>query len=204
MHINTPYDHVLDENSPNNKKAQWRQCSLGIFSSDTTVQQETHNFLSDWNCRVITQGWENFSMSHQKSSYLRSSGNGESSRLWLLPLWVVIVVVHVDGGETVSVSVSELRLPTDQLFIPLIYQYGERLWNYIYRGKPDELGKKLVPVPLCPPQITQGTDPGANPGLRGQRGVTNRLSHMSTHSVPIMNQPLSQIFTQSLATRSVG
>jgi hypothetical protein len=49
-------------------------------------------------------------------------------------------------------------------------QLMEQQWNKIDRGKP-------VPVPLCPPQISHGLDLGSNPGLRGERPVTNRLSH---------------------------
>jgi hypothetical protein len=38
----------------------------------------------------------------------------------------------------------------------------------ILTGKIEELEAKLVPLPLCPPQISH-IDPGANPGLRGER-----------------------------------
>jgi hypothetical protein len=40
-------------------------------------------------------------------------------------------------------------------------------WNW--RGKTEVLGEKPVPVPLCPPQIPHGLDPGSNPGLRDDR-----------------------------------
>jgi hypothetical protein len=54
-------------------------------------------------------------------------------------------------------NVSELLSLTDILFIPLmIYEYGERRWNDIDRGKTEELGEKPVPVPLRPPQIPHG------------------------------------------------
>jgi hypothetical protein len=43
-----------------------------------------------------------------------------------------------------------------------------------WQGKTEVLGEKSVPVPLCPPHITK---PGSNPGLRGERPATNRLSH---------------------------
>jgi hypothetical protein len=43
-------------------------------------------------------------------------------------------------------------------------------------GKNRQLGEKPVPVPLCPPQISHGLDLGPNPGLRGERPATNRLS----------------------------
>jgi hypothetical protein len=44
-------------------------------------------------------------------------------------------------------------------------------------GENRQLGEKPVPVPLCPPQISHGLDPGSNPGLRVERPATNRLSH---------------------------
>jgi hypothetical protein len=44
-------------------------------------------------------------------------------------------------------------------------------------GKNRQLGEKPVPVPLCTPQISHGLDLGSNPGLRGERPATNRLSH---------------------------
>jgi hypothetical protein len=40
-----------------------------------------------------------------------------------------------------------------------------------------QLGEKSVPVPLCPPKISHGSDLGSKPGLRGERPATNRLSH---------------------------
>jgi hypothetical protein len=40
-----------------------------------------------------------------------------------------------------------------------------------------QLGEKPVPVPLCPPQISHGLDLESNPGLRGERPASNRLSH---------------------------
>jgi hypothetical protein len=53
--------------------------------------------------------------------------------------------------------VSELLPLTDILFIlQMIYEYGERRWNDIDRGKPKIIGEKPVPVPLCPPQIPHG------------------------------------------------
>jgi hypothetical protein len=44
-------------------------------------------------------------------------------------------------------------------------------------GENRQLGEKPVPVPLFPPQISHGLDLGSNPGLRGERPATNRLSH---------------------------
>jgi hypothetical protein len=48
-------------------------------------------------------------------------------------------------------------------------------------GENRQLGEKPVPVPLCPPQIPHGLDLGSNPGLRGERPATNRLSHGTVH-----------------------
>jgi hypothetical protein len=55
---------------------------------------------------------------------------------------------------------------------------------------PEELGKGPVPVPLSPPQITHH-DPGANPGLRGKRPATNRLSHGSKYLITLFTLHLN-------------
>jgi hypothetical protein len=49
----------------------------------------------------------------------------------------------------------------------------------ILTGETEVLGEKPVPLPLCPPQIS--TDLGSNPGMRGERQATNRLSHGTAH-----------------------
>jgi hypothetical protein len=42
---------------------------------------------------------------------------------------------------------------------------------------PKYAGEKPVPEPLSPPQIPRGLNRESNPGLRGDRPATNRLSH---------------------------
>jgi hypothetical protein len=49
-----------------------------------------------------------------------------------------------------------------------------------WQGKTEELGEKPAPVPLCPPKFPPGD---ANPGLRGERPATNRLS-LGKHPPP--------------------
>jgi hypothetical protein len=49
-------------------------------------------------------------------------------------------------------------------------------------GENRQLGEKPVPVPLCPPQISHGLTPRSNPGLRGERPATNRLSHGTAYT----------------------
>jgi hypothetical protein len=65
--------------------------------------------------------------------------------------------------------VSELRPPTSLLLIPqIIYEYGQPRWNDIDRIKPKNSATLYTANPIW-------TDPGANPGLRGE--TTNHLSH---------------------------
>jgi hypothetical protein len=64
----------------------------------------------------------------------------------------------------------------DEQFFTKFLQLMERQWNEIGREN-RQLGEKPVPLPLCPPQISHGLDLGSNPGLRGERPATNRLSH---------------------------
>jgi hypothetical protein len=56
---------------------------------------------------------------------------------------------------------------------PRWYEFGERRWNDILSGKTEELGEKPVPVP----QIPQGLNRRANPGLCRERPATNDLCH---------------------------
>jgi hypothetical protein len=52
----------------------------------------------------------------------------------------------------------------------------EHRWNEIDRGKPKYWGKTCPSATLSTTNPTW-TDPGSNPGLRGGRLATNRLSH---------------------------
>jgi len=73
--------------------------------------------------------------------------------------------------------VSELLPLTDILFIPqMIYEYGERRWNDIDREN-RRTRRKTCPSATLSTTNPTWIDPGANPGLRGERPATNRLSH---------------------------
>jgi hypothetical protein len=81
-----------------------------------------------------------------------------------------------------------MRGSTGVLFIPSVHEYGEM----ILTGETELLGEKPVPLSLCPPQFHM-TDPGANPGLRGEMSAANSLSH------EVINY-YSFIFTLCIAT----
>jgi hypothetical protein len=57
------------------------------------------------------------------------------------------------------------------------------------QGKTEKLGEKPVPVPLYPPQIPRGLT-RTNPGLRGERLATSRLSHGTAHILLLARQIL--------------
>jgi hypothetical protein len=52
----------------------------------------------------------------------------------------------------------------------------EQWWNDIFAGETEELGENLPSATLSTTNPTW-IDPGTNPGLRGERPATNRLSH---------------------------
>ena len=52
----------------------------------------------------------------------------------------------------------------------------EHRWNEIDRGKPKYSGETCPSATLSTTNLT-GTDPGSNPGPRGERPATYRLSH---------------------------
>jgi hypothetical protein len=57
-----------------------------------------------------------------------------------------------------------------------VLQVMEHQWNEIDRGKPTTRRKTCLSATLSTTNLTW-TDPGSNPGLRGERPATNRLSH---------------------------
>jgi hypothetical protein len=57
-------------------------------------------------------------------------------------------------------------------------------------GENRQLGEKPVSVPLCPPQISHGLDLGSNPGLRGERPATNRLSRGTAWGFALSTDPI--------------
>jgi hypothetical protein len=61
-------------------------------------------------------------------------------------------------------------------FFYQVLQLMEHQWNKINRGKPTTRRKTCPSATLSSTNLTW-TDPGSNPGLRGERPVTNRLSH---------------------------
>jgi hypothetical protein len=68
----------------------------------------------------------------------------------------------------------------------------EHRWNEIDRGKPKYSGGKTCPSATLSTTKPTWTDPGSNPGLRGERPATNRLSHDTafwsfTRSHPVEN-----------------
>jgi len=47
----------------------------------------------------------------------------------------------------------------------------------VLQSKTELLQTKSIPLPLCQPQMWNGTGPGPNPSLRGEKPATNCLSH---------------------------
>jgi hypothetical protein len=93
----------------------------------------------------------------------------------------ILILLHVRHIENCFVTLlllmamgcSELRPSTGLLFIPqVISEHGEPRWNDTDRGKPKNLEK------ICPSATLSTTNPTrTDPGLRGERPATNRLSH---------------------------
>jgi hypothetical protein len=64
--------------------------------------------------------------------------------------------------------------------------------------------RKPVPAPLCPPQIPLDQTPGSNPGRRGGKPATNRLSYgaaiIQQLHLYLWNSPLLFISTTNVTT----
>jgi hypothetical protein len=61
-------------------------------------------------------------------------------------------------------------------FFCQVLQLMEQQWKEIDRGKPTIRRQTCPSATLSTTNVTW-TDPGSNPGLRGERPATNRLSH---------------------------
>jgi hypothetical protein len=57
------------------------------------------------------------------------------------------------------------------------YEFGERRWNDILTGENRRTRRKICPSATLSTTNPTWIDPGANPGLRGERPATNDLSH---------------------------
>jgi hypothetical protein len=65
--------------------------------------------------------------------------------------------------------------------LPRWYEFGERRWNDILTGKNRRTRRKTCPSVTLSTTNPTWIDPGANPGLRGERPATNDLSHGTDH-----------------------
>jgi hypothetical protein len=64
------------------------------------------------------------------------------------------------------------------MFFFSFFQVMEHWWNEIDRGKPKYSGEKTCPSATSSTTNPTWIDPGLNPGLRGERPETNRLSQV--------------------------
>jgi hypothetical protein len=84
----------------------------------------------------------------------------------------------------VGSSPNSVHSATVVIYRPIVpapgdYDDGEIGGMMIGRGN-RSIRRKPAPVPLCPPQ-TPHACPGANPGRRGGKPATNRLSYGTAH-----------------------
>jgi hypothetical protein len=74
-----------------------------------------------------------------------------------------------------------------KMFVPLmIYEYGERPWNDTDRGNLRNSEKNLSQRHF----VHHKSHMGANPGLRGERPATNRLSYATARYRNTLKPPL--------------
>jgi hypothetical protein len=71
----------------------------------------------------------------------------------------------------------------------VIDEYGAMV-EWYFAGETEELGENLPSATLST-TIPTWIDPGVNPGLRGERPATNRLSHDMAYCYNYLNQTQS-------------
>jgi hypothetical protein len=125
---------------------------------------------------------------------------------------LVEIYRYFRGALSISDGVSnvyELLPLTDIFFIPLmVHEYGKRRWN------DTDMGNQRTRRKTCPSATLSTTkptriDPGANPGLRGDRPATNRLSNSMAligayclfHQGSVMTEAVTPLKRRLIATR---
>jgi hypothetical protein len=74
------------------------------------------------------------------------------------------------------------------------YEFGERRWNDILRGENRRTRRKTCHSATLSTINPTWIDPGANPGLRGERPATNNLSH-GTALISLVNSKTARILS---------
>jgi hypothetical protein len=74
----------------------------------------------------------------------------------------------------------------------VIDEYGAMVERYL-QGKPKYSERNLPSATLSTTNPTW-IDPGSNPGLRGERPATNRLSHGTADDVQLLKKFVSTLF----------
>jgi hypothetical protein len=62
--------------------------------------------------------------------------------------------------------------------------------------------KKPAPAPLCPPQNPTWLEAGVNPGSRGGKPATNRLSYGAAKTVPFHFEYFAMVLTSGIQSYS--
>jgi hypothetical protein len=76
---------------------------------------------------------------------------------------------------------------TDWPIVPAPGDYVDGEFGGMKIGKGNRsTRRKLTPTPLCPPQIPLDQTPGSNPGRRGRKPATNRLSYGAAYAIIIL------------------
>jgi hypothetical protein len=64
----------------------------------------------------------------------------------------------------------------------------EKQMEFRLAGKPKVLGENLPQRQFCPSQNPTRSDPGLNPGRRGGKPATNRLSYGATQGLYLLTE----------------
>jgi hypothetical protein len=86
-------------------------------------------------------------------------------------------------GRTAALRLIVQPCDEDEFFF-CFSNLMEHRWNKIDRGKPEVLRRKTFPSATLSTTNPTWTDPGLNPGLRGERSATDRLSHGTANIIP--------------------
>jgi hypothetical protein len=158
---------VIQENGLRMNTASWWPCRFQVAYTQTSKYSFMTQWLKKWTDLLINLSWEG-KISREKVQKVRNSTNcinsvvlnKESSQTANHKVYFSLILTInnktwtlVDDDVNEVRYVSELRPLTGLLFITPIINKEEARMEKCWQMKTEELGEKLVPVPLCPPQV---------------------------------------------------
>jgi hypothetical protein len=125
----------------------------------------------------FTPRGENLTVFGDEVLSLRVVNRGTNKITWAQASQFVLITFSPPEGGVGLVPKRGCLLTLAYYAFPRWYEFAERRWNDILTGENRRTRRKTCPSATLSTTNPTWIDPGAKPGLRGERPATNDLSH---------------------------